>query len=146
MMKKLVTPLLIALLITAGCATTRQAQRPEDKLGWELGAQSYTFNRFTFAQALDKIDSCGLSYVEAFPGQHIGGGIEGKMDYHMDAAKRNQVLQLLKNKNIKVVSYGVVTPNNEADWRQLFEFAKAMGLQNIASEPKETDIPLLSKL
>lgn len=145
-MKKWINPLLAIILITTSCATTRQAQRPEDKLGWELGAQSYTFNRFTFAQALDKIDSCGLRYVEAFPGQNIGGGLDGKMDYHMDAAKRNQVLQLLKNKNIKVVSYGVVTPNNEADWRQLFEFAKAMGLQNIASEPKETDIPLLSKL
>lgn len=145
-MRNLFSLLLIASVFIAGCTTTRQAQRPESKFGWKLGAQSYTFNRFTFAQALDKIDSCGLGYVEAFPGQNIGGGIDGKMDYHMDATKRNEVLQLLKNKNIKIVSYGVVTPNNEADWRQLFEFAKAMGLENITSEPKEADIPLLSKL
>ena len=48
---------------------------PEDKAGWKLGAQSYTFRLFSLADALKKIDSCGLKYVEAFPGQTIGGGI-----------------------------------------------------------------------
>ncbi len=121
-------------------------QNPEVKLGWELGAQAYTFNRFTFLQALDKIDSCGLKFVEGFPGQTIGGDIEGKMDFKMEPAKREQILKKLKDKGIRMVAFGVVNANSEADWEQLFQFAKAMGIQNITSEPKESDIPLLSKL
>ena len=122
------------------------AQNPEVKLGWELGAQSYTFNRFTFLQALDKIDSCGLKFVEGFPGQTIGGDIEGKMDFKMEPAKREQILKKLKDKGIRMVAFGVVNANSEAEWDQLFQFAKAMGIQNITSEPKESDIPLLSTL
>lgn len=142
-MKYLLTIAVCCLMMTG---TKALAQNPESKLGWNLGAQSYTFNRFTFMEALDKIDSCGMKYVEAFPGQTIGGGIEGKMDFHMDAAKRNQILKKLKEKGIKMVAFGVVSANSEQGWDSLFQFAKAMGIQNITSEPKETDIPLLSKL
>lgn len=66
-----------------GPRSEKAAAYPEKKLNWKLGSQAYTFRLFTFAQALDKIDSCDLRYVEAFPGQDIGGGIEGKMDYNL---------------------------------------------------------------
>lgn len=134
------------ILIMFGTTYGASAQNPETKLGWKLGAQAYTFNRFTFFEAIDKIDSCGLKYVEAYPGQTIGGGVEGKMDYHMDAATRTKILQKLKEKGIKVVSYGVVSANNDTDWLQIFKFAKAMGIENIVSEPDEKYLPLLSKL
>lgn len=110
-------------------------KNPEDKAGWKLGAQSYTFRLFTFAEALQKIDSCGLKYVEAYPGQTIGGGIEGKMDFKMDAAKRKQVKDLLKKHGITITAYGVVKGKDEAEWKQLFEFAKDMGVLNIDTEP-----------
>ena len=134
------------ILIMFGATFCALAQNPEVKLGWKLGAQAYTFNRFTFFEAIDKTDSCGLKYVEAFPGQTIGGGVEGKMDYNMDALTRGKILQRLKQKGVKVVSYGVVGANNDADWMQIFKFAKAMGIENIVSEPNEKYLPLLSKL
>ncbi|MCE7039554.1 sugar phosphate isomerase/epimerase [Dyadobacter sp. CY312] len=110
-------------------------KNPEDKAGWKLGAQSYTFRLFTFAEALKKIDSCGLKYVEAFPGQTIGGGIEGKMDFKMDPAKRKEVKALLKKHGIVMTAYGVVKGKDKAEWEQLFEFAKDMGVLNIDTEP-----------
>lgn len=136
----------LCVIIVDGIVNISNAQAPENRLGWKLGAQAYTFNRFTFFEAIDKIDSCGLKYVEAFSRQPIGAGIEGIMDYHMDASARQQILQKLKEKGVKLVAYGVVKANNEADWRQLFEFGKAMGIQTFTSEPEEKDIPLLSKL
>lgn len=137
---------LLSLLCVIGTAFTAYAQNPETKLGWKLGAQAYTFNRFTFFEAIDKIDSCGLKFVEAFPGQTLGGGLEGKMDFHMDAETRTKILKKLQEKGIKMVSFGVVNANSDADWRKLFEFGKAMGLENFTSEPNEKDLPLLSKL
>jgi len=135
--------LAVLLLSTAG---SRAQNRPEDRLGWQIGAQAYTFKELSFADALGRIDSCGIKYVEAYPGQTIGGGIEGKMDYHMDAATRAKVLNLLKQKGMTLVSYGVVRVNTEADWKQLFEFAKGMGIKQFATEPEPQFMPLLSKL
>lgn len=131
------------LLVAGTLQVHAQKLKPSD---WKLGIQAWTFHIFTFAEALDKIDSCGVEYVEGFPNQEIGGGITGKMDYHMDKAKRKAVKKMLSAHDIKMVSYGVVSPKTEADWKQLFKFAKAMGLQNIASEPSEDMIPLVSKL
>jgi len=122
------------------------AQQKEAKLGWKFGAQAYSFRLFTLAEALDKMDSCGLQYVECYPGQTIGGGIEGKMDYKMDAAKRKQVLDLLKSKKKTLLAFGVVNGNNEEEWRQIFEFAKAMGVKSITSEPARKDLDIVSRL
>ncbi len=123
-----------------------KAQKTPESLGWKLGVQTYSFRLFTFEEALNKADSIGIKYVQGFPGQKIGAGIEGTMDYHMPAIKRDSVLQLLKKKGITIVSYGVVTPKTENDWKQLFEFAKGMGLKQFASEPEPEFIPLVSKL
>jgi len=88
----------------------------------------------------------GVKYVEAFPTQEVGGGIEGKMDYNMSAPTRQKILNILRAKGIVLVSYGVVSPKTDSEWIQLFQFAKAMHIQNIVSEPKEEQIPLISKL
>lgn len=144
MKKQLLFTLTFCCLLLAQGASAQT--HPEEKLGWKLGAQAYTFRLFPFFEAIDKIKSCGLSYVEAFPGQDIGGGIEGKMDFHMPAEKREQILKKLKESGVKLVSYGVVSPKEEADWRQLFVFIKAMGGENITTEPSPEFIPLISKL
>jgi sugar phosphate isomerase/epimerase len=121
-------------------------KNPEDKAGWKLGAQAYSFRLFPFAEALRKIDSCGLKYVEAFPGQPIGGGMEGKMDFKMDAATRQAVKKLIKDKGLTVVAYGVINPKTDEEWSALFEFAKDMGILNINSEPTPEQMPLVRKL
>ncbi|MGC1243014.1 MAG: sugar phosphate isomerase/epimerase [Chryseosolibacter sp.] len=129
-----------------GDSPSPTVEYPETALGWKLGAQAYTFRLFSFFEAIDKIDSCGLKYVEAYSGQVLGGGLEGKMDYKMEPAKREKILEKLRQKGVSLVAYGVENPGNEADWRQLFEFGKAMGIQTFTSEPKEEFLPLISKL
>ncbi|GAB2775415.1 hypothetical protein GCM10027275_18140 [Rhabdobacter roseus] len=147
-MKKVLTPLLFLGLVLSQHWATAQ-KNPEEKLGWKLGAQSYTFRLFPFDEALRKIDSCGLKYVEAYPGQTIGGGVEGKMEFTMDAAKRQAVKKLLKDRKLTLSAFGVVSPKTQAEWEQLFEFAKDMGIPNINSEPSPEQfayiIPLAEK-
>ena len=146
-MKKLRNALVLAgSLAVALFANAASAQSRADALGWKLGAQAWTFNRFTFAEALDKMDSCGIQYVEAFPGQEIGGGIEGKFDYHMPPSKQEDVKSLLKKKHKVLVAFCVVVPPSAAEWRILFDFANRMGIQSITSEPKEEDLDLVSSL
>lgn len=138
--------LLLFLLVIIGGAKDAKAQKTPESLGWKLGTQAYSFKLFTLEQALNKADSIGIKYVEGFPGQTIGAGIEGTLDFHMAASKRDSVLQLLKKKGITMLSFGVVTPRAEGDWKQLFEFVKGMGLKQFVSEPEPESIPLVSKL
>lgn len=140
------TGMIVIIFLLINSPFTSIAQNKLQPSDWKIGIQAWTFHVFTFAEALDKIDSCQVKYVEGFPNQSIGGGVEGKMDYHMDEAKRLEVKQMLKNKGITMVSYGVVKPKSDSDWVQLFEFAKAMGLKNIVSEPEEDQIPFISTL
>ncbi len=144
-MKRFFKPLLVILAL-AGSNVFVNAQKTPEDLGWKLGTQVYSFRLFTLEEALNKADSIGIKYVQGFPGQKLGAGMSGTLDFHMEPAKRDSVLQLLKSKGIKMLSYGVVTPRTEADWKQLFEFAKGMGLQQFATEPEPEHIPLVSKL
>lgn len=113
---------------------------------WKLGVQTWSFRTFTFCETLDQLSAMGVKYVEAYPGQKIGGGVEGDTHYTMDAATRDALKAKLDGAGIKILSYGVVGGKNEADWRKLFEFAKAMGIKIINSEPKPADYDLLVKL
>jgi sugar phosphate isomerase/epimerase len=145
MMKRLITVLLLLV-----CGVFAQAQSvkdlPETKLGWKIGVQSYTFRVFTFKQALDKIDSCGAMFIESYPSQPIGGGVEGKMDFNMSAANRKLVKSWLKDKGLKIVNYGVVKYTSEEDWLKAFEFAKDMGIETFTAEPDTQFISYISKL
>ena len=145
-MKRMKNFMLVASFLAFSTITTFAQRNPEDKAGWKLGSQAYSFRLFTFAEAIRKIDSCGLKYVEAFPGQTIGGGIEGKMDYKMDASTRQAVKKLVADKGLTLVAFGVVSAPNEADWKALFEFAKDMGIKNRNTEPKVEQMPYIGRL
>jgi hypothetical protein len=61
-----------AVLFFGSCGSSSKltnTRHPEFALGWKLGAQAYTFNRYTFFEAIDKIKASDLNYVEAYPGQ-----------------------------------------------------------------------------
>ncbi len=116
--------------------------------GWKLGAQAYTFNRFTFYEALDKIASLGLHWVEAYPGQTLSKkNPNAKLIHTMPPELQEQVKQQLAQRGLQLINYGVVNlPNNEAECRQVFDFAKNMGIQTIVSEPPEDAFDLIDKL
>ncbi|MCF7864540.1 MAG: hypothetical protein K9L89_07115, partial [Kiritimatiellales bacterium] len=113
---------------------------------WKLGVQAFSFRKFTFCEMLDQLSAMGVKYIEAYPGQPIGGGIEGTTNFSMDAVKREALKAKLAAAGIQMISYGVVGGKDEAEWRKLFDFAKAMDIQMINSEPKPEDYDLLVKL
>ncbi|MGV3761075.1 sugar phosphate isomerase/epimerase family protein [Parapedobacter sp.] len=147
-MSKQLRRVILLGLVALGFGTTLVSaqQQPERKLGWQLSAQTYTFNRFTFFEAVDKTLGAGLNSVEAYPGQKLGGGMEGVMDYKMDATKRKAILKALRKKGVKICAFGVVNGNNEEEWTQIFEFAKAMGVKVINTEPNAKSMPMIGRL
>lgn len=141
--------LVILLFFITSCSTSNKLSEnnyPEEKLGWKLGSQAYTFRLFTFAEALDKIDSCGLRYVEIFPGQVIGAGSTEKVGAGLSAEGRAKMKQLAKNKNITIQAFGVVGAKDAEEWEKVFQFADEMGVQVINVEPSDAHLDIVSSL
>jgi sugar phosphate isomerase/epimerase len=102
---------------------------------WKIGVQMWTFMHFSFVTALDKVDSAGAKYIEAFPGQKLGGDMKGSFGVDMTADEKAKIKQLLQAKGISIVAMGVVVPNGVAEWKKYFDLAKEFGLSYITAEP-----------
>lgn len=138
--------LLCCIHIASHAITKPKTKNPEEKLGWKLGAQAYTFRLFTFEEALAKIDSCNMSYVEAYPGQTLGAGSTEKFGYDLSPAGRQLVKKLLKERGITLHAFGVTNGKDAAEWEKIFAFAKEMGIQVITCEPQEGHLDIVSAL
>jgi sugar phosphate isomerase/epimerase len=112
-----------------------------EKLGWRLGCQAYTFNRFTLFEAIDKTASLGLHYIEGFPGQKISNTQATTFDVDLSEALRKEVLKKLADSGVKMVNFGVGGYE-----RKHFDFAKAMGIETLVAEPNENDFEALDRL
>jgi sugar phosphate isomerase/epimerase len=109
-----------------------------EHLGFKLALQAWTAHHTTLWETIDIAQTVGLKYIELYPGQTIGGGIEGKFDHNSPADVRAKVLARLTEAGIKPIAYGVVGLGKDANAnKKVFEFAKAMGIEVINSEPGE---------
>ena len=149
-MKKLFTPTLLALgacillafadrtLSNGGPVKPHVSDESSSPKNWKLGVQLWTFMKFDFVTAINKVDSCGIKYVEAYSHQKLGGGMSGDFGPTMTADEKKQVKKLLKEKGIHIVAMGVIVPRTLEEWKQYFEFGKEFGLSYFTAEPIKT--------
>lgn len=122
---------------------------PDDcKTGYfAIGCQAWTFNHFSVMEAIDKTAAAGGKVIEFYPGQKFSPDQPNlKWDHNATDDMIAQVQAQLKKDGIRAVNYGVVgIPNNEADARKIFEFAKKLDLYGITTESVES-IDIIEKL
>jgi sugar phosphate isomerase/epimerase len=99
-------------------------------------------------EAIDATATAGGSVIEFYPGQDLENEQSGAVwDHNASEEAIKKVQAKLKEKNILAISYGVIPlPNDEAECRKVFEFAKKMGIRTIVSEPEEAAMDLIEKL
>jgi sugar phosphate isomerase/epimerase len=100
------------------------------KLGWRLGCQAWSFHDMTFYDAVDRVASLGLHVIEAYPGQKIEPNRDGTMVASMPEERRKEVKKRLSDNGLKLVNFGVGGYSKE-----IFDFAKDMGIETLVSEP-----------
>ncbi|GGG96694.1 hypothetical protein GCM10007415_34920 [Parapedobacter pyrenivorans] len=139
----------MVLLLLTGGACTHSGKRSDSiqyEAPWKMAILAYTFRNHTFFDAVDKASALGIRYIGGYPGQPIGGGVEGTMSPTMDEDQRRKVLDYLASKYVKLMDFGVISPESEQEWTALFDFAKAMGVENIVSEPNPQYLDRVSAL
>lgn len=102
---------------------------------WKIGIQMWTFRMFTFADALDKVDSAGVKFIEAYWGQPLGAGLKDSFGINMSADSKSKVKDLLKSKGIHIEAMGVIVPKTRDEWTKAFDLAREFGLSYITAEP-----------
>ena len=116
--------------------------------GWRLGCQAYTFKNFTFYEAVDKVASLGMDWIEAYPGQRLSKETgDLKFNDLLSPEIRQRVKTKLADAGVRLVNYGVVgLPADTVECRKVFDFAKDMGVETIVSEPPEDAFDIIEKL
>lgn len=112
----------------------------DDWGGFKMGLQSYTLREFNTADALKQTAGFGLKYWESF-------------SKHVPIATLPATLagykKQLSDAGVQMIAYGVVGfDSNETKAREIFDFAKGMGLMSISADPKQekATFDLLDKL
>ena len=114
---------------------------------WKLGIQTWSFRNFTLFEAIDKTHALGLDTIQAYPGQQISKEIDVEFGNGLTTEQCQKIKAKLQETNMSIAAFGVVDiPDNEADARKLFEFAKEMGIGIIVSEPAPEQFDLIDKL
>lgn len=125
-------------------AKVRQSSR---KLGWQLAVHSYTFQKFSIFDAIDKTAKLGIKYMSV-SGTVSFGGTNKTGTINLSEKDRQAVDQKLKADGFgNFVNIGVVQlPADEAKSRKVFEFAKKWGINVLVSEPETNALDTVEKL
>lgn len=97
--------------------------------GFKMGLQSYSLRAFDAEPALQHTKTLGLKYWESFS-KHI--------PVSTLPANISRYKAMLDEAGITLLAYGVVSfDDNETAAREIFDFAKAVGLVSISANPKK---------
>ena len=115
--------------------------------GFVIGCQAYSFNRYTAWEAIEKTAQAGGTIIEFYPGQKLASDAPGVLDQNVADDVIARIKEKLAAHKVQAVAFGVVgLGRDEAKNRQVFEFARKMGLRTITSEPDPQGMDNIEKL
>lgn len=128
----------MAVALVGSPAFTQAGDYPNELYvgGFLIGPQAYSFNRFSFFEAIDKAKEAGASVIEAYPGQKLSPDDSSPFSHDAPPAVWAKARIKLEKTGVRLVNYGVVgLGTTEESMRKVFDFAKVMGIPCITTEP-----------
>jgi len=134
----------VCLILAALWAPSGSAADP---LGWRLGTAAWSFNRFSFFEAVDKTAALGLHYMEAFEGQRISPESDVKLSAEISNEVVARIRQKLTAAHVTLTSVYIHSlPGSQSECRTAFEFCRKLGIETIVSEPAPESLNVIEKL
>ena len=142
---KLIIALAAAILLFP--VARAQEPTPAEKLGWQLAIHSYTFQKFSIFDAIDKSAALGVKYMSV-SGSAIVDGTNRVSTVTLSDEQRAAIDERLRARGFgNFVNMGVVQlPADEAKSRKVFEFAKKWGINVLVAEPATNALDTVEKL
>ncbi len=133
-------PTLVHCLSAIVMATLLHADPIPENLrqnGWFIGAQAYTFKKFSAFEAIAKTKEAGGNVIEFYPGQILKPGSTVKVGHGMPEDAVAELKAECARLGVHPVSYGVVGAKDAGEVNAIMSFAKKMGLYSVATESTE---------
>lgn len=131
---------------TTPSAKLTPAVRAQEKLGWRLGVEAYTFHKFTFFETIEKTAQLGLPYIGGLSFQKVSKDIAKNFDPQLSDDELRQIRLKLESAGVRLLTFYIQDiPNDEAACRKIFEFGRKMGIETFMSEPKLEALPLIDR-
>ena len=108
----------------------------QEKLGWRLGIEAYTFHKYTLFEAIDKTAELGLPYMGGLSFQKVNTEIDKNFEPGLTDEELKQIRLKLDAAGVTMLTYYFHSiPGDEAGCRRVFEFGRKMGIETFLSEP-----------
>ncbi len=115
--------------------TTTTATTGDVIKDWKFGIALWTFHTFNFPDALAKVDSAGVKYVEPNTFHNTGPDFKDSLILQLSPAGLAKLRSLLDQKKITVGSVYIVGDSTVTSWKKQFEIAKQLGATFVTAEP-----------
>jgi type 1 glutamine amidotransferase/sugar phosphate isomerase/epimerase len=116
-------------------------------LGWRVGIRTDAFGPLTFSEAAAKADASGMAFVEGVSTQKVSADIPKNLDYNLTPAEVDKVKARLNELRLRMPAYYAETiPADQISRRNLFEFARSLGIDMIVCSPERASLADLDKL
>jgi sugar phosphate isomerase/epimerase/type 1 glutamine amidotransferase len=131
---------------TVPSARLNAAMLAQEKLGWRLGIEAYTFSKFTFFEAIEKTAQLGLAFMGGLSFQKVSKDIAKNFDPQLSDDELRQVRLKLDAAGLRLLTYYFPqVPGDAAGCRKVFEFARKIGVETIVSEPPPEALETIEK-
>ena len=143
-MKKTILPILCLALLIAACnnGATKTTVVATDSTAatntvneWKFGVALWTFHTFNFPQALDKVDSAGVVYIEPNTFHNAGPELKDSVIMQLSSAGIEKLKTLITKKGLKLESLYIVGDSTISSWKMQFDIAKQFGVKYVTTEP-----------
>ncbi|MFH1716650.1 MAG: ThuA domain-containing protein [Planctomycetota bacterium] len=122
------------------------AIRAQEKLGWRLGVEAYTFNKYTLFEAIEKTAQLGLPFMGGLNVQKVSDEIQKNFDDQLTDDELKQIRLKLDSAGVRMLTYYIhLIPGDEAGCRKIFEFGRKIGIETFMSEPVPEALDTIEK-
>lgn len=131
---------------TIPSARLTPAIRAQEKLGWRLGIEAYTFHKFTMFEAIEKTAQLGLPFMGGLSFQKVSKEIPKNFDPQLNDDELRQIRLELDAAGVRLLTYYIHNiPGDEAGCRRVFEFGRKIGIETFMSEPAPEALDTIGK-
>ncbi len=122
------------------------AVQAQEKLGWRLGTEAYTFHKYTLFEAIDKTAQLGLPYMGGLSFQKVSAEIPKNFDPALDDDELKQIRLKLDAAGVRMLTYYIQQiPGDPEGCRRVFEFGRKIGIETFMSEPAPEALDTIEK-
>jgi type 1 glutamine amidotransferase/sugar phosphate isomerase/epimerase len=121
--------------------------RAQERLGWRLGIEAYTFHKYTLFEAIEKTAELGLPYIGGLSFQKVSAGIPKNLDLGLNDDELQQIRLKLDAAGLRMLTYfHHEIPAEPEACRRLFEFARKLGIETFMAEPPPSSLDMIGRL